>query len=312
MSRRDALLAALVALIWGVNFVVIDVGMAGIPPLTFLAVRFALVVAVAIWFVPRPRVAWWKVAGVGVFMSLGQFGFLYASLAAGMPAGLASLVLQAQVALTILIAAGALRELPTGTQLAGVLLGCVGLVIVGAGRGGHVPLQALLLCLGGALSWAVGNVIARAARVGGGLSLTVWSGLVVPVPAILLSLVIDGPAAIGAGLASFGVPALLSTVYTAGAATLVGYGIYNGLLARNPASAVSPWILLAPVFGILSAWLVLNEVPNAAEHAGGALLVVGVLVAGRRRRPVPRASAATVHYRQEDTAGEGMNPPPAV
>lgn len=284
MSRRDALLASLVALIWGVNFVVIQLGMGDIPPLTFVAVRFALVVAVAIWFVPRPRVAWWKVAGVGAFMALGQFGFLYASLASGMPAGLASLVLQAQVALTIVIAAGALREIPTGAQLAGVLLGCAGLAIVAAGRGGHVPLAALLLCLAGALSWAIGNVIARAARVGGGLSMTVWSGLAVPVPAFLLSLWIDGPAAVGAGLASFGVPAALSTLYTAGAATLVGYGIYNGLLARNPASAVSPWILLVPAFGMLSAWVVLGEVPNAAELGGGALLVLGVVIASRRRR----------------------------
>ncbi|WP_309068140.1 EamA family transporter [Microbacterium sp.] len=291
MSRRDALLAALVAVIWGLNFVAIDLGMGDVPPLLFLAARFAAVVLIAIWFVPRPRVAWGKVAGVGAFMALGQFGFLYASMAAGMPAGLASLVLQAQVVLTIVIAAGVLRERPTPAQVAGVALGCVGLAIVGAGRGGHVPLAALALCLAAALSWAVGNVIARAAKAQGGLAMTVWSGLVVPVPALALALLIDGPDAVARGIAAFGWEAGLSTAYTVVAATLVGYGIYNGLLARNPASSVAPWILLVPVVGMLSAWIVLGETPNAAELGGGTLLVAGVVVAslgarrGAGRRP---------------------------
>jgi len=288
MNRRDALLAALVALLWGVNFVAIDLGMGDMPPLLFLAVRFAAVVLVAIWFVPRPRVSWTKLAGVGAFMALGQFGFLYASMALGMPPGLASLVLQAQVVLTILIAAGVLRERPTPAQIAGVVLGSVGLAVVGVGRGGHVPLVALLLCLAGALSWAIGNVIARAAKAPGGLGMTVWSGLVVPVPALALALLIDGPDRVWLGIAHFGWAAALSTAYTVIGATLVGYGIYNGLLARNPASAVAPWILLVPVVGIATAWLVRGEVPTPGELAGGALLVAGVIVATgviRVRRP---------------------------
>ena len=51
MSRRDSLLAALVATIWGFNFVVIDWGMDGVPPLVFVAVRFAAVVVPAIFLV---------------------------------------------------------------------------------------------------------------------------------------------------------------------------------------------------------------------------------------------------------------------
>ena len=99
-------------------------------------------------------------------MSLGQFGFLYVAMSAGMPPGLAALVLQAQVVFTIVIAAGALRELPTVAQASGVALGVVGLVIVAVGRGGQVPLAALGLCLLGALSWGIGNVVSRAARTG--------------------------------------------------------------------------------------------------------------------------------------------------
>jgi drug/metabolite transporter (DMT)-like permease len=279
VSRRDCFLAALVASLWGFNFVVIEWGMGDVPPLLFLAVRFLAVLVPAILLVPRPDAPWRTIFAVGAFMSLGQFGFLYTAMAAGMPAGLAGLVLQAQVVLTILIAAAVLRERPTRAQVLGVGLGAVGLLLVGLGRGGHVPLIALALCLLAALSWAIGNVVSRASGIKGGLPLTVWSALVVPLPLGLLALTIDGPGVFADAASAFGWEAAVSTLYTAGLSSLVGYGIFNSLLGRNPSAAVVPWILLVPPVAIGSAWLLLGEQPTAAELAGGALLVVGVMVA---------------------------------
>ena len=140
--------------------------------------------------------------------------------------------------------------------------------------------------------------MSRASGVPGGLSLTVWSAVVVPVPLLALSLALDGPAAVGDALAGFSWQAVVSTAYTAGLASLVGYGIFNTLLSRNPSSAVVPWVLLAPVVAMASAWLLLGERPNAAELAGGALLLAGVLVALRpprqARRPVTVPSVGRV------------------
>jgi O-acetylserine/cysteine efflux transporter len=302
VNARDSSLAALVATIWGFNFVVIDWGMHGVPPLLFAAVRFTLVVLPAIFFVRRPAAPWHVVAAVGAFMSLGQFGFLYVSIAVGMPPGLAALVLQAQVVCTVVIAAGVLRERPTRAQAVGVALGSVGLVVVAVGRGGHVSAAALGLCLLAALSWGVGNVVSRASGVAGGFALTVWSAAVVPVPLLALSLALDGPGAVGDALASFSWQAVASTAYTAGLASLLGYGIFNGLLHRNSSSAVVPWVLLAPVVAMASAWRLLGERPTAGELLGGLLLVVGVLVAmhrsvaaprSRRQQAVPRSTERT-------------------
>ena len=299
VTRRDSLLAALVATIWGFNFVVIDWGMAGVPPLLFVAIRFAAVVFPAVLLVRRPDAPWRVIAAVGVFMSLGQFGFLYVSMDAGMPPGLAALVLQAQVIFTVLIAAGVLRELPTAAQAAGVLLGSIGLAVVAVGRGGQVTAVALALCLLGALSWGIGNVISRSSGVLGGLSLTVWSAVVVPVPLLALSLLLDGPAVVGSALASFSWQAGVSTLYTAGLASLVGYGVFNSLLARNRSASVVPWVLLAPVVAMASAWLLLDQRPNAAELTGGAVLILGVLVA--MRPPRPHADSARL-ARQESSS----------
>lgn len=291
VSRRDMTLAGLVAVIWGLNFVVIEWGMRDIPALLFVAIRFTLVAIPAVLLVPRPQVPWRVIAGVGVFMSLGQFGLIYTSIALGMPPGIAALVLQAQVILTILVAAGVLRDVPTAVQLAGVVIGSVGLVVVGVGRGGATSVLALLAALGAAGSWAVGNVIVRASGVRGGLGLTVWSALVVPVPALALALLVDGPAAVSAGVAAFGWRSLASTLFTVVLASMVGYGIFTSLLSRHPAAVVVPWILLVPPVAMVAGALLLHQVPTTAETVGGALLLLGVLVTNLRRRPARRPNA---------------------
>ena len=282
MTSRDRLLAICLPVLWGFNFVVLAWGMGSgdneVPPLLFAALRFAVVVP-AVLFVPRPKAPFTKVAAIGVFMLLGQYGLLYTSMAVGMPAGLASLVLQVQVPLTIVIASASLREKPTVVQIVGVTIGALGLAIVGAGRGGHIPLTALFLCLAAGLSWAIGNVLARALRVPGGLSLTVWSSTVVPVPLVLLAVAVDGPGVLSDGVHAFGWKAGVSTVYTVVLSTLVGFAIFNSLLARHSSSTVVPWILMVPIVGITTAWLCLGEVPNTAELVGGACTIVGVLVA---------------------------------
>lgn len=285
MNRRDSLLAALVAVIWGVNFLVIDWGMAGVPPLLFLVLRFVGVALPAVLLVPRPDVSWRVLAAVGTTMSLGQFGLLYGALAAGMPPGLAGLVLQAQIVFTVLLSAGALGESPSRRQLAGVALGSVGLVVVAAGRGGDVPLGALLLTVLAALSWAVGNVIVRASKVRAGLSVTVWSAIYVPLPALGLALLVDGTGGVADGLGSLGWEAVVSTAYTVVLASLVGYSVFNSLLARWPAATVVPWILLVPVVSMGAAWLVLGDGPTALEAVGGAVMLVGLLVTVRPVRP---------------------------
>lgn len=213
---------------------------------------------------------------------------------------------------TIAFAALALRERPTALQAIGVTVGVVGLAIVAAGRGGNAPALAVALALAAAASWAIGNVISRRAGVVagrgrlGGLSLTVWSALVVPAPALGLSLVVEGPAAIGRGLTVFGWSSVLSTLYTAVLCTIVGYSIWNGLLSRNRSAAVVPWVLLAPVVAMTSAALLLGQIPTPAELTGGALLIGGVLVSSaqprvkRSAQPRPGRSGPRPDERRDD------------
>ncbi len=291
MTPLHRLAAVLVAVVWGVNFVVIELGMTDVPPLLFVAVRFLAVAFPAVLFVPRPQARWQVVVAIGAFTSLGQFGLLYTAMHLGMPAGIAALVLQAQVIFTVLLAALVLGERPSARQWVGVAVGAAGLGVVGLGRAEHTPAVAVLITLAAALSWGIGNVVTRAAKITAGLSVVVWSALVVPVPTFALALALDGPDAVGAALAGFGWAAWLSTAFTVIGSTLFAYTVWYGLLARYRAAEVAPYVLLVPPVGIVAAAIVLGERPTAAEWVGAATVLIGVAVAtiGTSTRTKPPA-----------------------
>jgi len=285
MTPRHTLLALLVVAIWGVNFVAIDLGLSNVPPLLFLAMRFVLVAIPAVFFIRPPAIGWRNVLLIGAFLSLGQFTLLYLALSLGMPPGLASLLLQTQIVFSVIVSSLLLREHPTRRQLTGIVIGMVGLAVVVVGHTSAAPWLPLVITLLAALSWAIGNVLSRRARAASGLSLVVWSGLVVPIPSIALALLVDGPQAVGFSLTHLSLAAILSTVYTALAASLVAYTIWNSLLARYPTGAVVPFTLLVPVIGILAAWAVFGERPASSELIGGAIMLGGLAAAVLTPRP---------------------------
>ncbi|UCF23454.1 MAG: EamA family transporter, partial [Ralstonia sp.] len=83
MSPKDLLLALTVVLVWGVNFVIIKVGLHGVPPMLLGALRFALVAFPAVLFVPRPKIPLKWLLAYGATISFGQFVFLFSAMYVG-------------------------------------------------------------------------------------------------------------------------------------------------------------------------------------------------------------------------------------
>ena len=302
VTPRHLALGLLVAVIWGVNFVVIDLGLRDTLPLVLVALRFALVAVPLVFLVPRPDAPWRVIAGIGLFMSAGQFGLLFTAMHLGLPAGLAAVVLQCQMVFTLAIGAVALRERPTRMQLVGAAVAVAGLGVVAIGRFEAAPglaaILPMLICVAAGLSWGIGNVISRSAAGANGFGIVVWSALVVPVPVLALSLLLDGPTAVGDAFATIGWPTLASVAYTAGLASLVGYTIWNMLLGRYPAALVAPFALLTPPIGLAAAALLLGQVPNTLELVGSAVLVGGVAVGQLRRRGGSTVAPPPRRYRR--------------
>ena len=278
MTPKDLLLALLVIVVWGLNFVVIKVGLQGMPPMLMGALRFMLAAFPAILFVRRPQVPLRWMLAYGMTISVGQFAFLFYAMYVGMPAGLASLVLQSQAFFTLFFAALFLGERLRGSNLFGLLVAASGLLLIGLQGGQAMTLAGFALTIAAASMWALGNVVTRKLGKVNLVGLVVWGSLIPPLPFLALSLWLEGPELISQSLRSLGLDSLLVLAYLAIGATILGYGLWSRLLSRYPASQVAPFSLLVPVVGISSSALLLGERLGSLEMAGAALVMVGLLI----------------------------------
>jgi O-acetylserine/cysteine efflux transporter len=278
MKRGHVAAALVVAVVWGCNFVAIDVALREFPPLLLAALRFTFVAVPAVFLVPRPPVRLRWLVAVGLLLGAGQFGFLFVGMSRGMPAGLASLVVQAQAMFTLLFAAVLLRQTPGPRLIIGTVIASAGLIGIGIGSRGSVPPLALLLVLCGSACWGAGNVCTRLANAPAGLGLVVWSGLVSPLPLLALSLAVEGPAADLHAVTNLQPLPLLGLAYVVVLSSLLGYGIWMSLMGRYPPGKVAPFSLVAPVAGLLSAWLAFGERPGPAELVGAAVVLAGLVL----------------------------------
>jgi O-acetylserine/cysteine efflux transporter len=141
-----------------------------------------------------------------------------------------------------------------------------------------VPLGALLLCVAAAGSWAIGNVCSRVAQAPDALAMLVWSSLIPPIPLAALSFAMEDRDEINHALTSLDLSGLLALLFVVVFATAFGFGAWTSLLRRYEAAKVVPFALAVPVFGMGSAWLALDEQPNAAELGGALLVLLGLAV----------------------------------
>ena len=277
MPPAHIALAVLCMMVWGVTFVFIKLGLDHFPPLTFAALRFALASLPFLPFYRSPGVAWRWILGIGLFLGVGQFGFLFIGMKLGMPPGLTSAVVQTQAFFTVLFAMLFLGERPRWQNLAGLALAFAGVLVI-AGYLGPIPLIPFMLVIGGAACWGVSNVLTRQAGSNDPLRLIVWASLVSPIPLLALSWAVDGRAAIVDSLVNVNWVGLVSLAVVAFGATNISFGLWSFLLRHHKAALVAPYALLVPLFGMSSSMLVFGEKIDTAKIIGAGLIVIGMAV----------------------------------
>ncbi|WP_395774485.1 EamA family transporter [Agrobacterium pusense] len=284
MALPHILLALVTVFLWGFNFVVIKIGVNDMPPLFLTGVRYLFAAVPLVFFLPRPNVPWRHMIVYGMAMGFVQFGLLYPAIKLGLPAGLASLVMQSQAFFTLALAVVFLGERPLPSQILGAVIAFGGLAVIGVERMTAAALVPLLMGVGSAIAWACGNIVNRRIGQVNAVSFVAWTSLVPVLPLILLSLVVEGPQAIVEGVVNATPTMAFVVIYMAYGATIVGAGIWSYLLLRYPAGTVAPFSLLVPVVGFISAYFAFDEHITVFEVVGAALVILGLAlnVFGRR------------------------------
>jgi len=278
MSARDILLALFVVVVWGLNFVAIKWGVEEMPPLLLTALRYLAAALPAVFLVKPPKVALPVLLVYGLAVGVLQFGLLFSAVHLGMPAGLSSLVMQVQAFFTIALAMLFLGERPGMPQLAGAFIAFAGIGVIALERLEGAALVPLLMTVGAAFFWGVSNIATKKAGKIDMFAFVVWGSLVPPLPLVALSLLLEGPDAMLAGLTHMSLRTVGSIAFLGYCATLMGYGLWSYLLGRYPASVVAPFSLLVPIVGMASAVAILGEPLSLIEVAGSGLVFAGLLL----------------------------------
>ena len=281
LTPTDALLA-LMALIWGVNLIIVKAALAVFQPLAFNAVRFPLA-AVALIAVARlmgyrlpPRRFWVPLALYGVLgNSLYQLGFIEGL--GRTRAGNAALLMAANPVLTAVISHWRGHEHVGSRDWLGLALSGAGVALVVLGSGVEVGFGSTvvgdLMVLGAVLCWALYAVgSSPLVHELGSVPMTAWTTALGTVPIVLMGL----PSLAGQRWDAVTPAAWGAVLYASLGAIVTGYLLWARGIRRLGSTRVALYSNFTPVFAFLAAWPVLGETPTLWQVVGGSAIVSGM------------------------------------
>lgn len=277
MNVKSISLALIVVIIWGLNFSVIKFGLVELPPILFSGLRFLVVAIPAVFFIPFPKTSVWNVLGVGLFLGVLKFSLLFIAMESNASAGIASLLLQAQVIFTILLSVLLLKETMDRFQVVGISIATFGFSLFFINSSGSTTILGAVLILFAALFWSFSNLIMKRLQDVNLLHFIVWVSLVPPLPLFTLSYFIETDAPLTL-LLNTTTQSWLSIAYVGYISTLIAFAIWGWLLKNHKAAAVTPFALLIPIVGIVGSALLLNEQLMLMEAIGGGFILCGLTI----------------------------------
>jgi O-acetylserine/cysteine efflux transporter len=289
MKPLDICLAVLVAVTWGLAFVVSRVALDELSPSLLTALRFC-VAALPCLLVRRPGVSWAVLIAISMTLFLGQFLAQAYGLAHGVPVGLTSVIVQGQALFTVAFAAVAFREIPTRSQVIGIAVAACGLVMICFTVGYDFTPGAFVVLMGSPISFAVGNLLLRRARDVPMFDLFAWLCVVPPLPLLALALAVDGPQVTWHALSNISLTGIGCVVALGGVSTSIAYFLWGRLLRDYTAAQVVPFALLVPFVGAAASSLIFGETFGPLRLAGMLIVVCGIaiMLLARRWQAVPK------------------------
>jgi O-acetylserine/cysteine efflux transporter len=288
MTVRHVLTLVLVTAVWGINIAVIKLGLGELPPIAFVALRFAGVALVLLPFVRLQRRHVLPILALSFTLGSLHFPLSFIGLQ-GVDASTAAIAVQLQVPFAALLAAIFFKEKLGWRRLLGIAIAFAGVMVIAGEPRFTGSLTSLAIVVVAACIWAFASVqIKLLGDEVDVLALNCWVALLALPQLVLMSWIFEEgqiPAILDAGWMAWA-----SVAYQSVLVMVLGYGVWYSMMRRFPLNQVMPFTLLVPFFGVVGGVLLLGEGLTLLMLLGGAVTIIGVGIIVIRR---PRVIAPT-------------------
>lgn len=269
------MLVVLATSLMGSSFAIGKIGLTDVSPLLLVGIRFTLAgIIMSLWIgkkrLPASKQDWMKLLLIGLFQTTIVMGCIFLSMRT-ISSGETSILTFVNPLLVVILGTAFQGLKYRWTQWIGVVIGFTGVFVT---LGFHLQLSAgTLLGLGSALSWAIATLMVKkwGARFNHWV-LTAYQMLFGGLLLLLLSVIAESPR-LGLNATSIGV-----ILYLAILGSIVQFATWYYLLSRGDPGKTSAFLFLAPFFGVLSGWLILEEVIHSYVYVGGLCIFVGIFL----------------------------------
>jgi len=292
MKPLDLCLMLAIMLVWGGNFVVAKLGLAEIPPILFMALRFGIAAAVLVPFVRMPREKLGPIALLSFTLGCAHFSTMFTAVDM-LDAATSSILIQIQVPFAALLSALFMND-PIGWRRAlGMAIAFGGVVVIAGEPRFAGSLWPIMLVMIASFLWAVANIQIKLLGAVDGYSLNAYMALFATPQLVLTSFLIeDGQIA---ALAAASWVAWSAILFQAIVIAVVTYAAWCRLVRDYSVNQTMPFTLLVPVFGVIAGVVLLGDPLTWSTIIGGVATILGVaiIVLRRPRLPEPEAAAKT-------------------
>lgn len=276
MRPLDILLAIAVMLIWGVNFVVAKLGLAELPAILLMAMRFGAVALFLLPFVKVPRGRMKRIALLSVSLGTVHYAFMFTGMSR-LDAGTTAILTQIQVPFSALIAAALYGEHLGWVRAVGMAVAFTGVAVMMGEPRLTEDLLAVAFVLIATFVWALANIQIKELGPVNGFSLNAYLGLFAAPQLLLASFLLESDHGRAVAEADW-LAVLFAVFYLAVMVQIVSYAIWYRLLRLYPVNQVMPITLLCPVIGVLAGVALRGEILTWPIVIGSAATLAGVAI----------------------------------
>ena len=281
MSLRSYILALIVSLLWGFNFVFAKTALLHFEPFTLLLIRYLIISLLLIPFFPKPPVPIKDILLLSFSFSLCHLGAMFLSLKIGLDASIGIVALQTHVPFLLILGIIFFKERIGLYSIVGLILAFVGSVLLMKAPNSVDNPIGFWLMIFSAFSVAVYGVHVKKLAKVNTVALIAWIAFISLPIMFLLSLCLESNQI--SMILSADYKVAISLLYITIGTAIIGHSLWAYLLARNPVSAIAPITLLIPVIGVFAGVFFLGEAISMVMIIGATLVIIGAGVVLLRR-----------------------------